>query len=236
MSFEHVLELPLDQAEVVLAGGDLSCVATAAHISHMGTHGVDEVELAAVEAGPSASHMLHDRLLCFSIMVRSESDYYVSVVDVKSEVMRAKGAGGQHVNKTESAVRLTHIPTGIVVAMQDSRSQHKNREKAWKILRAKLAQRKREEREAEIARVRRSVMGGVGRMGREDKIRTYNFSQQRVSDHRSGKEENNLDDVRGGGEGLERLMESVREWMRENEVLGLLAEEEMKKEKEKALD
>lgn len=157
------------------------------------------------------------------------SDYYVSVTEVRSETMRARGAGGQHVNKTDSAVRLTHIPTGIVVAMQDSRSQHKNREKAWQVLRSKLAQKRREEREAKVIAVRRAVMGGVGKMGREDKVRTYNFSQNRVTDHRSGKETLDLDGVLAGGPALEGVMDSVREWMGENEIKGLLAEEELKR-------
>lgn len=157
------------------------------------------------------------------------SDYYINPGDVRSETMRARGAGGQHVNKTDSAIRLTHIPTGIVVAMQDSRSQHKNREKAWSVLRSKLAQMRREARENEMIALRRSVMGGVARTGREDKVRTYNFSQQRVTDHRSGVESGDLDGVMGGGNGLEKIMESVREWMRENEVLGLVAEDEAKR-------
>ena len=80
--------------------------------------------------------------------------------------------------------------------------------------------------------MRRSAMGGVGRTGREDKVRTYNFSQNRVSDHRSGWESNNLDDVLAGGEVLESCMDSVREWMKESEVAGLLAEDEMKKNEE----
>ncbi|OAL39704.1 hypothetical protein AYO20_01101 [Fonsecaea nubica] len=156
------------------------------------------------------------------------SDYYISPAEVRSETMRARGAGGQHVNKTDSAVRLTHLPTGTVVAMQDSRSQHKNREKAWAVLRAKLAQMRREQREAEIINMRRAAMGGVARTGREDKIRTYNFSQNRVTDHRCGVESSDLDGVLGGGQSLETVMNSVREWMDEEEVRGLVAEEEMK--------
>lgn len=156
------------------------------------------------------------------------SDYYVNPGDVRSETMRARGAGGQHVNKTDSAIRLSHIPTGIVVAMQDSRSQHKNREKAWQILRAKLAQKRREEREQELIALRRKMMGGVAMMGREDKVRTYNFSQQRVTDHRCGSETGNLLDVLEGGENLERIMRDVREWMQEQDVAALAAEEEVK--------
>lgn len=155
-----------------------------------------------------------------------KSYYYVDLKDVKSEVMRASGAGGQHVNKTESAVRLTHIPSGTVVAIQDSRSQSKNKEKAWGILRSRIAQQRREEREEELVRMRRGA--GAGKVGREHKVRTYNWSQQRVSDHRSGLDLRHLDDVMEGGESLEKVMASVRGWMTEQEVLGLVAEEEQK--------
>jgi peptide chain release factor 1 len=152
-----------------------------------------------------------------------ESDYYIDVKEVKVEVMRASGAGGQHVNKTESAVRLTHIPTNTVVAMQDSRSQHKNKEMAWTVLRSRIAQARREKREDEMVAMRRSVIG-VAKMGRGDKVRTYNWGQQRVTDHRSGLTVNALDDVMAGGQALEKVMESVRGWLMERDVEALIAE------------
>ncbi|KAI9743894.1 MAG: hypothetical protein M1818_002628 [Claussenomyces sp. TS43310] len=153
------------------------------------------------------------------------SDYYVNPQDVKTETMRARGAGGQHVNKTDSAIRLTHLPTNTVVSMQESRSQHKNREKAWSVLRARLAQSRREAREEEMFRLRRSVIG-VAKMGRGDKVRTYNWGQQRVTDHRSGLSVHNLDDVMEGGDELERIIASVKSWLSEREIESLIAEEE----------
>ncbi|KAK1044224.1 Peptide chain release factor 1, mitochondrial [Friedmanniomyces endolithicus] len=153
-----------------------------------------------------------------------KSDYYVDPKDVNIDVMRASGAGGQHVNRTESAVRLTHTPTNTVVAMQESRSQLENREKAWRLLRSRIAQQRRDVREEELARLRRGA--GAGKAGRENKVRTYNWGQQRVSDHRSGIDVRNLDDVMAGGEALERVMASVRAWMAEQEVLSLVAEDE----------
>lgn len=145
--------------------------------------------------------------------------------DVRVDIMRARGAGGQHVNTTNSAVRLTHVPTGTVVAIQDMRSQHKNKEKAWRLLRAKVAQMRREEKEAEMLKLRRGTVA-AGKIGREHKVRTYNYGQQRVTDHRSGLSVHDLDDVVEGGEGLEKLMESVRGWLSETEVMALAAEEE----------
>ncbi|KAI9849916.1 MAG: hypothetical protein M1837_000130 [Sclerophora amabilis] len=154
------------------------------------------------------------------------SDYYIQPADVRTDIMRARGAGGQHVNTTDSAVRLTHMPTNTVVSIQDSRSQHKNREKAWRLLRAKLAQARREAREEEMLQLRRSVVG-IAKMGRGDKIRTYNWGQQRVTDHRSGTSVFALADVLEGGPGLEKLMESVRGWMSEKELEALAAEEDL---------
>ncbi|EEP82113.1 conserved hypothetical protein [Uncinocarpus reesii 1704] len=160
------------------------------------------------------------------------SDYYINPQEVQSEKMRASGAGGQHVNKTESAVRLTHIPTGTVVAVQDTRSQHENRRKAWRLLRSKIAQMRREAREQQLVELRRGIMGGVAKMGRGDKVRTYNFGQNRCTDHRSGMTIHNLSDVLEGGEGLSRIMESVSNWLVDQEVEALCAEEQSKQQKE----
>lgn len=154
-----------------------------------------------------------------------DSDYYVSAADVRTDVMRARGAGGQHVNTTDSAVRLTHEPTGTVVAVQDSRSQHQNRAKAWQILRSRLAQARREAREEEVLKLRRSTQGH-GKTGRSDKIRTYNWGQQRVTDHRTGLTLNQLDDVMEGGESLDEIMDSVRAWYIEQEIEAMLEEGE----------
>lgn len=153
------------------------------------------------------------------------SDYYVNPTEVRTDVMRARGAGGQHVNTTDSAIRLTHIPTNTVVNMQDSRSQHKNREKAWQLLRSRIAQARREAREEEVVALRRNVIG-VAKMGRGDKIRTYNWGQQRVTDHRSGLSVYNLDDVMDGGEELDKIMDSVKVWLGDQEIAGLIADEE----------
>ncbi|EER23117.1 hypothetical protein D8B26_001189 [Coccidioides posadasii str. Silveira] len=157
------------------------------------------------------------------------SDYYINPQDVQSEKMRASGAGGQHVNKTESAIRLTHVPTSTVVAVQDSRSQHENRRKAWRLLRSKIAQMRREAREQELVELRRGIMGGVARMGRGDKVRTYNFGQNRCTDHRSGVTIHNLGSVLDGGEGLDNIMESVSNWLVDQEV-GVLCGEEWSKQ------
>jgi peptide chain release factor 1 len=156
------------------------------------------------------------------------SDYYIDPQEVRVEKMRARGAGGQHVNKTESAIRLTHIPTGLAVSMQDSRSQHENRRKAWQFLRAKIAEIRREAREAELVRLRRGILGGVAKTDRGDKIRTYNFGQNRCTDHRSGCTIHNLADVLAGGPHLDKIMESARGWLIDQEVDTLYLEEELK--------
>jgi len=105
----------------------------------------------------------------------------INKVDLRVDTYRASGAGGQHVNKTDSAVRLTHIPTGIVVECQDERSQHKNKDRAMKLLHAKLLDRAQRQQTEEQALTRRNL---VGSGDRTEKIRTYNYPQSRVTDHR----------------------------------------------------
>jgi peptide chain release factor 1 len=138
-----------------------------------------------------------------------DPDSVIDMKDVRIDIMRARGAGGQHVNTTDSAVRMTHIPTGIVAAIQDSRSQHKNREKCLSVLKSRIAQKRREEREAEELALRRGA-AKVG-AGRSDKMRTYNYSQSRVTDHRAGF---SLHDLPGcmKGEELGKLIDEVKKW------------------------
>ena len=140
--------------------------------------------------------------------------------DIREEVMRAQGAGGQHVNKTESAVRITHVPTGISVSMQDSRSQHENRRLAYTILRARLLDRRIQQ---QIAERKASRLAQVSGSDRSDKIRTYNYQQDRVTDHRVPVSVSNLEDVVAGGSALDNLMELVKEADEEDRLDALLA-------------
>ncbi len=134
------------------------------------------------------------------------SDIEIKEEELKIETFRASGAGGQHVNKTESAVRITHIPTGIVVSVQDERSQHQNKAKALRILKAKLKEMKEREKLEEIGQKRKSM---VGTMERAEKIRTYNWPQNRVTDHRLEGENKNypLDKIIEGE--LDELLDAL---------------------------
>ena len=127
--------------------------------------------------------------------------------DLKFETCKSSGAGGQHINKTESAVRITHIPTGIVVECQEERSQFKNRDKAMKMLYNKLHEIKRKERDDNIANERKTQ---VGTGDRSEKIRTYNYPQSRVTDHRIGYTSHNLLEILDGN--LDELIDSLTEY------------------------
>jgi len=134
-----------------------------------------------------------------------EVDITIRDEDIHMEFMRASGAGGQHVNKTDSAVRLVHLPTGITIHCQDERSQHKNKSKALKILRARLMDMQRTQQASQTARDRRSQ---VGSGDRSEKVRTYNFPQNRVTDHRIGVNVHNLPDFLNGN--IKPLVEQLR--------------------------
>jgi peptide chain release factor 1 len=125
---------------------------------------------------------IHTSTVTVAVLPEAEEvDVQINEDDLKIDVYRASGAGGQHVNKTESAVRITHLPTGTIVAMQEERSQHKNRAKAMKILRARIYEQQRSSLAATRSADRKSQ---VGTGDRSERIRTYNFPQGRVSDHR----------------------------------------------------
>lgn len=130
-----------------------------------------------------AQGRVHTSAITVAVLIEPDEDEKVTIdeKDLKIDTYRASGAGGQHVNRTDSAVRITHLPTGTVVACQEERSQHKNKEKAMRLLTSRIADEMRRKAESEMSSLRQSQ---VGSGDRSERIRTYNFPQNRVSDHR----------------------------------------------------
>ena len=167
-------------------------------ISPFNAEGKRQTSFAAVDVSPEVSE---------------QTDIEILDDDVEEQVFRASGPGGQHVNKTESAVRITHMPTGFVVACQDERSQQKNKTKAMRILRAKIFDFRRAQQEAEVAKNRKAQIGSGDRSG---KIRTYNYPDNRLTDHRIGLTLHSLNQI------LDGKLDPVVEALAENEKVRLL--------------
>ena len=139
---------------------------------------------------------IHTSTVTVAVLPEAEDvEMEINPADLQIDTFRSSGAGGQHINKTESAIRITHIPTGVVVECQDERSQYKNKEKALKVLKARLLQAKQQQQADAVAQERKAQ---VGTGDRSERIRTYNYPQGRVTDHRIGLTLYKLDDILNG--------------------------------------
>ncbi|MBA2307140.1 peptide chain release factor 1 [Candidatus Dependentiae bacterium] len=169
-----------------------------------GVHRVQRVPLT------ETSGRIHTSTATIAVLPEIEEvEFSINPSDLRIDVYRASGAGGQHVNTTDSAVRITHIPTGVVVTCQDERSQYKNKTKALKVLQSRLYAQQRESQQQEMSQKRKELVGGGMRA---EKVRTYNFPQNRVTDHQAHVTLNKLDIVLEGdlGDIISALMERER--------------------------
>jgi peptide chain release factor 1 len=161
------------------------------HLKHeAGVHRVQRVPATETQG------RVHTSTATVAVLPEAEDvEVTINPADLRIDVYRASGAGGQHVNTTDSAVRITHIPTGVVVACQDERSQHKNKAKALKVLQSRILAANKEKQEAEESKKRKEMVGAAARA---DKVRTYNFPQNRITDHQVDVTLKNLDMVMEG--------------------------------------
>lgn len=154
-----------------------------------------------------AGGRIHTSAASVAVMPEAQDiDVVIEDKDIRIDIFRASGAGGQHVNKTDSAIRITHFPTGIVVTCQNERSQIQNKATAMAVLRSRLYEKQRMEQDSARGASRRSM---VGSGDRSEKIRTYNFPEQRVTDHRIKLTLYKLDDILAGGEGLDEMIDAL---------------------------
>jgi peptide chain release factor 1 len=154
-----------------------------------------------------SSGRIHTSAASVAVLPEAEDvDIEIDPNELRIDVYRSSGPGGQSVNTTDSAVRITHVPTGLVVSCQDEKSQHKNKAKALKVLRARLLDLARQEQEDKISKDRKSQVGSGDRSA---KIRTYNFPQQRVTDHRIGLTLHKLAEILDGS--LDEVIEALNE-------------------------
>ena len=166
--------------------------------------GVHRVQRVPVTEGGGR---IHTSAATVAVLPEAEEvDIKIDPKDLRIDTYRSQGAGGQHVNTTDSAVRITHIPTGVVAASQEAKSQHKNKEKAMKMLMSRLYDQERESKDSERAADRKSQ---VGSGDRSERIRTYNFPQGRVSDHRINLTLYRLDDFIAGGPAVDEMIDAL---------------------------
>jgi len=165
-----------------------------------------------------SSGRIHTSTVSVAVLPEAEEvELQIDEKDLEIETFRSSGPGGQHANVTDSAVRIVHLPTGLVVTCQDARSQHKNKEKALRILRARLKERLEEEQEEELTEERRSQ---IGRAMRAEKVRTYNFPQNRVTDHRIDLTLYRLEDILEGD--LDPIIQALARAERERRLVEIL--------------
>mmetsp|Transcript_38874 Transcript_38874/g.66353 ORF Transcript_38874/g.66353 Transcript_38874/m.66353 type:complete len:559 (-) Transcript_38874:131-1807(-) len=189
-----------------------------------GVHRVQRVPINDVKMQTSAVSVA----VLPSLAENSSTSFTIPPTELKIDTMRASGAGGQHVNTTESAVRVTHIPTGIVAYMQEERSQHKNKAKALKLVTARVHQYNKERDLKDRSSARSSLMGGGDR---SERIRTYNFPQDRITDHRCKVSVSGVKSWLGGGTMVRKFGPSLYEMEREERVVAMEEEEEEEEER-----